>query len=238
MKKLLSGFALATTLAVPAMAADLPVKAPVAVPYVAMYNWSGFYIGGHAGYGSGDVTVSAGGFEVSRDGNGFVGGLQTGFNWQSGRWVFGIEGSVSFFNNDDSGACAFAAFPAVVTCDTEVKHFWRAGGRVGIAAGDTGNWLLYATGGFARLQFKTSGLTAAGVVFESNTVHHHGWYGGAGFEWGVAPNFTIGVEGYYASLGNESQGIVFTRNVDIDFFVVQARASYKFNWGSPVVARY
>jgi outer membrane immunogenic protein len=241
MKKLLSGIALGAFLAAaPAMAADLPARMPVKAPepVYTMYNWSGFYIGGHAGWGRGeaDLTVPAGTTTVSRDTDGFLGGGQVGINWQTGQWVFGLEGSVSFLSKDNTDACTFGV-AAITACSAEMKHFWRAGGRVGFAAGQTGNWLIYATGGFARAQFETS-LTIAGVTI-SDTVHHAGWYAGGGVEWGVAPNFVIGVEGYFARLGDETVGTgAFTRNVDLDVAVVQARASYKFNWGGPVVARY
>src|SRR5258708_6698132 len=50
--KLLAGAAIAALIAAgPALAADLPLKAPP--PVVAAWNWSGFYIGGHGGYGWG-----------------------------------------------------------------------------------------------------------------------------------------------------------------------------------------
>jgi hypothetical protein len=53
------------------------------------------------------------------------------------------------------------------------------------------------------------------------------------------------VEAYHVSLGTERHflpgGVVVpfnTREIDLDFSVVQARATYLFNWGGPVVARY
>jgi outer membrane immunogenic protein len=52
MRKLLAalaGVALAGPIA-PVLAADLPVKAPIMAPVVAVYNWTGFYVGGNVGY--------------------------------------------------------------------------------------------------------------------------------------------------------------------------------------------
>jgi outer membrane immunogenic protein len=57
MKKLLASVVgLGALAAVPATAADMPLKAP---PPVVVYNWTGFYVGGNVGYswGSGDVPL-------------------------------------------------------------------------------------------------------------------------------------------------------------------------------------
>jgi opacity protein-like surface antigen len=51
-KLLLAGMVLGAGSISPALAADMPVKAPVAAPPF-VSNWSGIYIGGHAGYGIG-----------------------------------------------------------------------------------------------------------------------------------------------------------------------------------------
>ena len=232
------------------MAADLPARIPVkATPAVvaAAYNWGGLYIGGHAGYGSGDsdwayFNGAAPSTFTSHTVSGFVGGLHTGINWQFNQLVLGIEGSVSKPGMENSSACPDPTF----RCETDVDHFWRAGVRAGLALGQTGNWLLYGTAGFARAYVQSRQiLVATGVDTAGDKTHHHGWYGGGGLEWGVAPNFTIGVEGYYVSMGDERHflpggaAVAFnTRDIDLDFFVVQARATYKFNWGGPVVARY
>ena len=87
----------------PAMAADLPVKAPPAPVMAPVWNWTGFYIGVNGGYswgrssrdlnffnplnGATIATASGGG----RDLDGGVFGGQIGYNWQTSNWVFGIE---------------------------------------------------------------------------------------------------------------------------------------------------
>ena len=123
-----------------AMAADLPVRvAPPTVPPVAyvspVYNWSGFYVGGHLGYGwsKTDVHDHLTGLSGSADPSGFLGGGQIGFNWQTGAFVFGIEGDGSWTNADGSRTFSNGA---VVT----MEHNWYATltGRVGYAVD---NWL-------------------------------------------------------------------------------------------------
>src|SRR3954462_2122455 len=91
-------------LAAPGFAADLsrPVpytKAPIAEQYSA-YNWSGFYLGANAGakWANFDETFRSGaltplGFKGDSDVSWLAGG-QLGFMWQTGQFVFGIEGDI------------------------------------------------------------------------------------------------------------------------------------------------
>ena len=86
-----------------ASAADLgqrPVYKAQPALVVAAYNWSGFYIGGHLGYGwsKTDVHDLVTGASGSADPSGFLAGGQIGFNWQTGAFVFGIEGDGSWTN--------------------------------------------------------------------------------------------------------------------------------------------
>src|SRR5712691_4248755 len=70
-----------------ATAADLPRgPAPYYAPApAAIYNWGGIYAGANAGYEWGKVTNN------KTEPSGFEGGLQAGFNWQNGQFVFGAE---------------------------------------------------------------------------------------------------------------------------------------------------
>src|SRR6202521_5942161 len=128
-KFFLAGVACAALVAgVPENAADLPpriYKAPPPPIVAPMYNWSGFYVGGHFGGGwarkswedrggsGGDICGAPGfdGFCVfdtvvgpglgdvgSHNAIGPLGGFQAGFNWQApgSHWVFGVEGQFSF----------------------------------------------------------------------------------------------------------------------------------------------
>jgi opacity protein-like surface antigen len=111
MKKLLAGSAtiFALVLAGPALAADLPVKAPVyKAPVIApvVYDWTGFYVGGNVGYswadwdstnvgGNSTFPGSSSAFSktASPNVNGPFGGVQAGYNWQfNPHWLVGFEG--------------------------------------------------------------------------------------------------------------------------------------------------
>jgi outer membrane immunogenic protein len=102
MKAFVAGsVALMATIAAPAMAADMPVKAPLA-PTVIPYSWAGFYVGGNVGYSWGRSSSSfafidpASGAVLSASNdkfnlNGVIGGVQIGHNWQTNNWVWGLE---------------------------------------------------------------------------------------------------------------------------------------------------
>ena len=49
----------ATVLATSAIAADLPRKAPPALPVPSVVSWTGFYVGAHAGYSRAAGTVTS-----------------------------------------------------------------------------------------------------------------------------------------------------------------------------------
>ena len=70
-------------------AADIP-RAPIRSPIATIYDWTGFYAGGHVGGGwVGDGDSS------------FLGGGQVGFNFQSGPWVYGVEADASAASGGD-----------------------------------------------------------------------------------------------------------------------------------------
>jgi hypothetical protein len=79
-----------------AMAADLPVKAPLykARTVPPAYNWSGWYVGANIGgaWSNSTLTNSNIGTSWTPGGNGFIGGGQAGYNVQTGNFLFGVEG--------------------------------------------------------------------------------------------------------------------------------------------------
>jgi len=117
MKKVLLGAIALIALGAKAGAADLRLKAP---PPYAPYDWTGFYIGAHAGWESADTSGftnnldslnpnGAGGlvlYDSATDQtmHGWLGGGQVGYNHQFGRAVVGIEFSGSWSNLNSQSA--------------------------------------------------------------------------------------------------------------------------------------
>ena len=165
--------ALTVLTALPAAAADfrMPVKAPPAV--AAVYSWSGFYIGGHVGYGWSvfDVTTvtptnffPAGHRFVPSKPEGFLGGGQIGFNYQVGTVVLGLEATGSLANMGDTTRNNSVLLPgAFNTIDRDVELIVTVAARLGIAVN---NWLFYAKGGWAWVKSKLTSpsINAAGTL--------------------------------------------------------------------------
>src|SRR5262245_16522759 len=76
--------------------------------------WQGLYAGVHIGFG---------------DGNGVLGGGQLGYNWQSGRIVYGIEADIagSSFEDEDARICAGEC----ITVKSSLDWFATVRGRIG-----------------------------------------------------------------------------------------------------------
>ena len=243
MKVLFAGAIALTVVATPVMAADMAVKAAPR-PVVAVYNWTGFYIGVNGGWGSsrnryewtGPAGVVALGYSADADG-GTVGG-QIGYNWQAGSWVFGLEaqGNWADFNR------AYYGPVGTWSVGTRVEALGLFTGRVGFAAN---NALFYVKGG-AAVANNESWAAWNGVNFATASTTRWGAAVGAGFEWGFTPNWSFGVEYMHAWLGNNDYawrspnfvGVNAWNNLNVrqDIDMVTARINYRF--GGPVVAKY
>jgi outer membrane immunogenic protein len=233
-----------------ALAADLPnVKGPPVFtpPPPPAFSWSGFYIGGQAGYQWGTsnpylVTEPGDVFSAtipSYDDQGVVGGGHVGFNWQVTQFVFGLEGDVegtSYRGTDLIPGAGAGGASAIITSRADIEASIRA--RVGFALDRV---LLYATGGGAYASLNnTSGTLGLPTTF-SQTFGRFGWTAGAGVEYAIDPNWSVRVEYRYTDYG------VYDFPITAPFDIreherdnrVEAGFSYKFDmFAPPVVAKY
>jgi outer membrane immunogenic protein len=265
--------------AAPAYAADLPVKAPPPIVMPAIYNWSGVYIGVEGGAVMGQtshwhelsatdsVVDGASGRPISLPPavlvidpgdvvdvghplhGGFVGG-EAGINWQSGRWVFGIEGDGNWAELEEALTCDPVDGKAF-TCGSRISSFWTARGRIGYAFGPRGDFLAYVTAGgvWARQSARIGTLTAPFVTFEQwkDTA---GWTAGIGAEYGITPWLSVKGEVLYVDLAGRDYDFAGCpliecedAHVQHNFIMARMGLNWRFNWGkgkgpAPVVARY
>ena len=140
-------------------------------------------------------------------GNGFIGGIEGGSNYQIGKLVVGWEGDILWGSIKGSSATGFTGiggFPtsALLTVNTP----WTATitSRVGIAHD---RWLAYGKAGTAyeHTDFTASAASAAPLAFGANgSDHRTGWTVGGGLEWAVSDSWSLKGEYDYLDFGNRS----------------------------------
>jgi outer membrane immunogenic protein len=242
MKKFLLGsVALAAVIAGPAMAADMPLKAPPPPP---VFSWTGCYIGIEGGYGWGQSKSSylglfpVGGDLTPRfDVNGGLAGVEYGCNQQFGNfWVFGIEGDWSW--TDKKGRSFDTGSIGIPTFQSTVHERWisTSRARVGWAWNRS---LLYVTGGFAAARVEAGVVVPVGFAFPGTYTDTHilyGWTVGAGFEYAFWNNLSFKAEYLYARFDTNNfftvspNPIAFANNrhVDLDNNIVRVGLNWRF----------
>ena len=236
MKKLLLGTAAFLALAAPAMAADIPArtytKAPVYTAPELVYNWTGFYIGGHVG------GAFAGNNSLAGTGGRFLGGVQGGYDYQfAPNWVLGAEAQYSWLANTNNSV----AFPGNALVTSSNNQLGSVTGRLGYTWGPA---LLYAKGGYAWRDNPNIGVTAAGApaTFTTDANHKDGYTVGGGLEYLFAPNWSAKAEYQYYNFGTTTftggpPAVVGSRFRN-DEHTVKVGVNYRFGWGGPAATRY
>jgi outer membrane immunogenic protein len=246
-----------------ASAADLPVKA-MAAPAV-VWNWTGFYIGGHVGAGWGTTETTLTGVSIvppiipplafsiplsQNSRSGFLGGAQAGYNWQSGLFVFGVQADIAGMDVKGTTPCLL-----ILSCTGKSDWLATATGRLGAVVLDRG--LVYAKGGGAWMNTTHSvnlpniGIGGiAGQELTSKESTAWGWTIGLGTEWMITRNWSAFVEYDYMEFDKKSETFLINPaltgpirvNVNADIVnklsVAKVGVNYKFDWGTPVMAKY
>ena len=210
-------------------------------------NWAGLSVGGSFGFdiGRNDSTftipaLSADEFELSPRGAD-IGGL-VGYNWQFGRWVFGLEADL--VDSTGTGYLTSLGLGAPgatlgTTIDQKLSWFGTVRGRVGYAVGPE---LFYLTGGAAYAQVKDSITQTANGVGVSQSFSHDvsGYAVGGGIEskfdlFGLlGRNWTTRTEYLYMGLGNVTDnftavpGFTQTLNSRLNEQVLRTSVTYRF----------
>ena len=231
-----------------AMAADMKAPAPMLMkaPMAPVYNWTGCYIGGGAGYGMwnqdsfvedlGHVPLTN---TTTSGGRGWFGTAGLGCDYQvSSSIVIGAYGDWDF--GDIKGEFAPAGVGLVGT-ESE-KWAWAVGGRIGWLV--TPTVLTYFSGGYTQAHFDSVSFNAlpaqrslVGFSMGANT--YNGWFLGSGFDYAISvlpSGFFLRSEYRYstyqaADLSLLSAGVPFEA-VNSKKFVqsVRSELTYRFNW--------
>jgi outer membrane immunogenic protein len=249
MKKLaLHVTAISLLLAGSAAAADLrrpaPVKAPLA-PAPVVYNWTGCYVGAGGGYGmwNQDSTLLDAGVpdfpEQTFGGRGWFGTVQVGCDYQIGsNIVIGAFADYDFASIKGDISIAGELFG-----EEKLKSSWAAGGRIG--------WLpfpqllTFVSGGYTQARFGEVHFASSDFTLARHT--YSGWFIGTGYEYGIGwlPGLFWKTEYRFADYGKENVALLdggapsgFTVDSHKYTHMVRSELVWRFNWSSPVVARY
>ena len=222
----------------PAVAADMPLKAPV---FKAVYSWTGFYLGGHVGYGGGSLGPGTNplplqGVFFPHSITGLIGGYQAGYNREfPNHVVLGIEADASFSSPTDAPALTPAPF------NTALDYVGTMRGRVGYAFG---RLMPYVTGGFAWGHSQFNLNDGAGKVMATLGQNQAGWTAGAGVEFAVSGNWSAKVEYDYIDLSRRMLDLsgfgLPDIGLDPNIHLVKLGLNYRFGdtppWTAPVSA--
>ena len=250
------------------MASAAPLYKALPAP---RFSWAGPYVGVHAGatWGTEEWDLSSyqrtnpPGLTLTPDKtsthtlNGFLGGVQAGFNWQMDWVVFGAEAQFSWSNASGHGRCIEETNVGDIDfkCNTKVDYLGTAAGRLG---GSVGSALLYVKGGAAWVHNSysiTSGLEGAPPISSpqaSVTDTRWGWMLGTGVEFAFTPNWSAKAEYDYLDFGTKqytfaAPGTVILGGGQVEFNVdirqrmhlIKAGLNYHFDYGkTPVRANY
>lgn len=212
-KHIIAAVVLASTSA-GAFAADLPMQTPYkATPVIAVYNWTGIYVGANAGYATGQqnplglFSSDFAPFNYTLSG-GMIGGT-FGAQIQSGHVVMGLEGDIDWTSMSGSGTgpvTKFGILQGTATISSNVSIIDTLRARIGYAQD---NLLFYGTFGLALTNDvsnfgQTVGFTCNNgtlVACSSLSSWHAGLAAGGGLEYGLTPNLSAKAEYLWVGAG-------------------------------------
>lgn len=196
-----SAFVLGLAAAGAGQAADLPRNNSFSSTPVFASNWAGFYAGAHLGYSFGRSR--------SADMDGFKGGLQVGHNWQTDRFVYGLEGDLAYAGIDYRGFTE------------SFRQKWLSTGRARLGY-SFDRVLPFVTGGIAY----SSATMKAGGAKETNG--HFGYVIGVGAEMMLTDKVSASVQYLHYRFNSQTYSVVPARNANIINNEVRVGLNYRF----------
>ena len=212
--KLMAGSAIALALSVaPAFADGMEKKSYAAAAHECDNSgrFGGAYVGASVGSGSLTSTLtdrfnSSFGTDSSQTQDGWVLGGQAGYNMQKCNTVFGVEADFAW--TDLNSGRGFGPYAGVLNAgatdqlNRETNWLGSVRTRAGVVVGDL---LLYATGGIALADFKTTGTRTlangtTGQLFQMSD-NRFGWVTGVGTEYAISDKISLTGSALYYDFG-------------------------------------
>jgi opacity protein-like surface antigen len=242
---------------------DLVDPAPLAGVFkaparTAAVNWSGFYVGGHAGGGWGvsDWKTATGTlgtapvFPGTSDVNGLLAGGQLGYRVQAADWIYGVEVDASWADFVGTAKCATfnVIIPTSATCHTNIDSLGTVTATLGKSEG---KFLFYgkAGGAWANEKDAATSITVVPNLNFGGSQTRFGWTIGSGIAYALTNNWSVFAEYDYLGFGNKAINLSDPANgtsqvhIDQHLSVMKVGANYRFDWSEawgkgPVTAKY
>jgi high affinity Mn2+ porin len=172
-----------------------------APPAPTQLDWTGLYVGGHAGYARGDSRFTVFDPAIGPSSGSFgslFGGVQAGYNYLlPSKILLGIEGDISFPNYLGKDDRAWTRIPSDGSeVFHQIDYVATLRGRIGVVFD---RWLVYGTGGFALSQARFKQSPGVDVVDDHVERLTTGWSAGAGAELAIGAGWTARAEYLYTS---------------------------------------
>lgn len=211
-----------------ASAADLHVKAPIRKAPVPAppYDWSGLYVGAHIGGAwSHDVlTDNALRVDLNPGGTGFIGGLQAGYNWQTGILVYGFEADVDWTTFSGTSSPLSTSL-GLIQASASKAWITTLAARMGLT---WDRWLAYGKVGGGWVRGSTALNVVNGGTIGTSSATNGGWLLGAGFEYAFADNWTGKLEYDYIGLANSTESTPTVVSSARDVQMLKVGVNYQF----------
>ena len=172
-----------------AFAADMPVTAAPGVaapaPTPPVYTWTGCHLNGGAGYGMWEQDHYT--YDLpqtgSTGGEGWVGTVGAGCDYQTGSWVIGVLADYDFMHLSGSFKDPFLGYIGNQTASAA----WAVGGRIGYLV--TPKLLTYINGGVPQTRFDRINLLSPSSsptpYFYPARTYPFGYFWGGGTEYAL-----------------------------------------------------
>jgi outer membrane immunogenic protein len=159
--------------------------------------WTGPYLGASVGTGTAKTIWSSADFNnFESKGGRALGGLQGGYNFQTGNIIVGAEADYMFSSLKGSATCP----NGVVTCGSDTKGLGSVRGRLGWAIAPPA--MLYFTGGLAWGNTQWSATPTLGGTSANFSHTSAGYVFGGGAEFLLAKNWSLKAEYLHYNLGS------------------------------------
>ncbi len=185
-------------------------------------DWTGLYLGVYGGGGgivdNIELPGAGPGNANGLGGEGVLGGVMGGYNYQMNNIVLGLQGELGY--NDLKSELNFGPFSASARQGFVAALSARAGLLV------TPDTLAYIIGGYSHSDYK-AGASGLGSVHEK----YHGFHVGGGLETMLTSNITLRAEYRYTSYSGEDWGTGGFLNIEPSSHTGTMGLAYNFGGG-------